>query len=43
MNALTRKLATVGPALATAGSSLLLASSPASAATSCSFDRANRY
>ncbi|MEU1224894.1 DUF2690 domain-containing protein [Streptomyces sp. NPDC005828] len=35
MNALTRKLATVGSALAMAGSSLLLASSPASAATSC--------
>ncbi|MBB4983249.1 MULTISPECIES: DUF2690 domain-containing protein [Streptomyces] len=35
MNALTRKFATVGSALAMAGSSLLLASSPASAATSC--------
>ncbi|MFD8974185.1 MULTISPECIES: DUF2690 domain-containing protein [Streptomyces] len=35
MNALTRKLATVGSALAMAASSLLLASSPASAATSC--------
>ncbi|WP_369146318.1 DUF2690 domain-containing protein [Streptomyces sp. R44] len=35
MNALTRRLATVGSALAMAGSSLLLASSPASAATSC--------
>ncbi|MGW5781369.1 DUF2690 domain-containing protein [Streptomyces sp. NPDC003863] len=35
MNALTRKLATVGSALAMAGTSLLLASSPASAATSC--------
>ncbi|MER5711185.1 DUF2690 domain-containing protein [Streptomyces sp. NPDC002122] len=31
----TRKLATVGSALAVAASSLLLASSPASAATSC--------
>ncbi|MFI9747498.1 DUF2690 domain-containing protein [Streptomyces sp. NPDC052494] len=35
MNALTRKLATVGSALAMAASSLLLASSPASAASSC--------
>ncbi|MER5204496.1 DUF2690 domain-containing protein [Streptomyces sp. NPDC002825] len=35
MKALTRKLATVGSALAMAGSSLLLASSPASAATYC--------
>ena len=35
MKPLTRKLATVGSALAMAASSLLLASSPASAATSC--------
>ncbi|WP_024756453.1 DUF2690 domain-containing protein [Streptomyces exfoliatus] len=35
MNALTRRLATAGSALAMAASSLLLASSPASAATSC--------
>ncbi|MFF8374640.1 DUF2690 domain-containing protein [Streptomyces sp. NPDC015661] len=35
MKPLTRKLAGVGSALATAGASLLLASSPASAATSC--------
>ncbi|MEV4424794.1 hypothetical protein ACN9M0_23895 [Streptomyces sp. R-07] len=35
MNALTRKLATVGSALALAASGLLFASSPASAATSC--------
>ncbi|MFD8974183.1 MULTISPECIES: DUF2690 domain-containing protein [Streptomyces] len=35
MKTLTRKLATVGSALAMAASSLLLASSPASAATSC--------
>ncbi|MDV9193478.1 DUF2690 domain-containing protein [Streptomyces sp. SR27] len=35
MNALSRKLATAGSALAMAASSLLLASSPASAATSC--------
>ncbi|RSS55346.1 MULTISPECIES: DUF2690 domain-containing protein [unclassified Streptomyces] len=35
MNALTRKLATVGSALAMAASGLLFASSPASAATSC--------
>ncbi|KQX58818.1 MULTISPECIES: DUF2690 domain-containing protein [unclassified Streptomyces] len=35
MNILTRKFATVGSALVMAGSSLLLASSPASAATSC--------
>ncbi|MEU1224890.1 DUF2690 domain-containing protein [Streptomyces sp. NPDC005828] len=35
MNPLTRKLATAGSALAFAATSLLLASSPASAATSC--------
>ncbi|MDV9193477.1 DUF2690 domain-containing protein [Streptomyces sp. SR27] len=35
MNTLTRKLATAGSALALAASGLLLASSPASAATSC--------
>ncbi|MFD0151327.1 DUF2690 domain-containing protein [Streptomyces sp. NPDC055721] len=35
MKALTRKLATVGSALAMAASGLLFASSPASAATSC--------
>ncbi|MFE1553224.1 DUF2690 domain-containing protein [Streptomyces sp. NPDC058718] len=35
MNTLTRRLATVGSAFAMAASSLLLASSPASAATSC--------
>lgn len=35
MHAITRRLATVGSALALAASSLLLASSPASAATSC--------
>ncbi|WP_369146319.1 DUF2690 domain-containing protein [Streptomyces sp. R44] len=35
MNTLTRKLATAGSTLALAASGLLLASSPASAATSC--------
>ncbi|MFB7588197.1 DUF2690 domain-containing protein [Streptomyces sp. NPDC056169] len=35
MNALTRRFATVGSALAMAASSLLLATSPASAAESC--------
>ncbi|MFI1657650.1 DUF2690 domain-containing protein [Streptomyces sp. NPDC020472] len=35
MNPLTRKLATVGSALGLAASGLLLASAPASAATSC--------